>query len=60
MAGCNCRGKGRAGGTNESGQIIQGFEYTYPDGRTRRFLTAIEAKAEMRAQQGGEYKAIVS
>jgi len=59
--GCGCRGGGRAG-TTKSGVTVLGFEVTYPDGTTAPglFLTALEAKKEIRRAGGGTVRQITS
>ena len=57
--GCNCRGGVRAG-TQAKGVTVLGFEVTYTDGTKASglFLTALEAKAEIRKAGGGTVRQI--
>lgn len=59
--GCGCRGGARAG-TAKSGVTVLGFEVTYPDGTKAAglFLTALEAKKEIRRAGGGTVRQITS
>lgn len=57
--GCACRGGIRAG-TQRRGVTVLGFEVTYTDNTKHEglFLTALEAKAEIRRAGGGTVRQI--